>query len=142
MFYKLFDIVSIGIPFGVFKVTSGLYYKIDFILWWGVVDLLLNSINFLIYLFMKKKVLPSCSLSLIGSIVGKQLQRSDEVTEDIGESLDVLFSFCIVAIVIGTGAISNYSESMLRYWNISVILNVLGAGSIRVFQSVRKFKNS
>src|SRR5210317_1203917 len=128
MFYKLFDIVTIGIPFGVFKVTSGLYYKIDGLLWWGVLDILINCLNFLIYLVKKEKVLSTCSLAQLGYQFGKLTKFDPELTEDTGESLDVLFAFCIVAIVIGSGAIAQYPKDMLLAWNVSVILNVIGAG--------------
>jgi len=142
MFYKLFDIVTIGIPFGVFKVTSGLYYKIDGLLWWGVLDILINCLNFLIYLVKKEKVLSTCSLAQLGYQFGKLTKFDPELTEDTGESLDVLFAFCIVAIVIGSGAIAQYPKDMLLPWNVSVILNVIGAGSIRVFQSLGKYKQT
>lgn len=136
----MFDIVTIGIPFGVFKVTSGLYFGHDILMWWGVLDLFINILNFLLYLIKRKKIISSCALALIGRHLGKLMKFNQEMTEDIGESLDVLFSFLIVAIVIGSGAITKYSPEMIKFWNISVILNVLGAGSIRVFQSVKKLR--
>ena len=141
MFYKLFDIVTIGIPFGIFKITSGLYYKHDILLWWGIIDISLNFFNFFTYLINKQKILSSCLLAQAGLQFGKSTKYIQELTEDTGESLDVLFSFTIVAIIIGTGAIAKYPEDMLLAWNISVILNVIGAGSVRVFQSLRRYKN-
>jgi hypothetical protein len=140
LLYRLFDIVTIGIPFGIFKITSGLYFGLDVLKWWGILDLFINTLNFLLYLIKREKIISSCALALMGRQLGKILNFNPEMTEDIGESLDVLFSFLIVAIVIGSGAITKYSPEMIKFWNISVILNVLGAGSFRVFQSVKKLR--
>lgn len=141
MFYKLFDIVTIGLPFGVFKVTSGLHYKLDLLVWWGILDIVMNCLNFLIYAIKQEKMLATCSLAQTGYLIGKASGLKIDLTEDTGESLDVLFSFCIISIVIGSGAITQFNEEMLRFWNISVILNVMGAGSIRVFQSIRNYQS-
>lgn len=141
MFYKIFDILTIGLPFGVFKITTGLYYGFNIIMWWGFLDIFINTLNFIFYLIQGKKRLPSCFLALCGNKLGNLFKINNVLTEDTGESLDVLFAFIIVAWIIGSGAIVNYPQDMLRLWNISVVLNVLGAGSSRVFQSIRRYKN-
>lgn len=140
MLYKLFDIITIGIPFGVFKITSGLFYETDLLLYWGLLDIAINSFNFIMYIFTKKKFLPTCLLALLGQQIGKKTNIDSTLTEDTGESFDVLFSFCIVAIVIGSGDIARYTSEMTLFWNISVVLNVLGAGSIRVLQSIKRYQ--
>ena len=140
MFYKIFDIITIGLPFGVFKVTSGMYYGIDPIVWWGYVDIVFNCVNAAIYLLLKRKLFPTCLLAFLGQQAGKLFKHDPVLTEDTGESLDVLFSFAIVALVIGSGAITRYPADMVFFWNISVVLNVLGAGSIRVFQSLKRYR--
>jgi hypothetical protein len=56
---------------------------------------------------MKKKILPIYFLVFLGYQFGKMFKLNTFLTEDTGESLDVLFSFSIVALIIGGGAISN-----------------------------------
>ena len=77
---------------------------------------------------------------MLGFFLGKNFKIKTELTEDTGESLDVLFSFLIIAIVIGSGAIASFSPHMLLLWNISVILNIMGAGSIRLFNSIKRYR--
>tara|TARA_Y100000768_G_C23980901_1_gene685713 strand:- start:814 stop:1248 length:435 start_codon:yes stop_codon:yes gene_type:complete len=140
MFFSLYDILTIGIPFGLFKLLSGIYYNLNFLIWWGLLDIAINLLNFILISIKKKKVLPTCSLAMLGFFLGKNFKIKTELTEDTGESLDVLFSFLIIAIVIGSGAIASFSPHMLLLWNISVILNIMGAGSIRLFNSIKRYR--
>ncbi len=137
MALRIFDIITIGIPFGIFKITTGIYYEFFPLIIWGVLDLVINFVNLLIYTVFKRKHMASCLLAILGKKI-----KNKPTYEDLGESLDVLFSFSIVALVIGSGAIKEYSPNMELFWNISVILNVLGAGSVRVFQAYKRVSKS
>ena len=60
--------------------------------------------------------------------------------QDLGNSIDVLLSFSLVAIVIGGGFIKQLTPDHLYLWNLAVILNVFGAGSSRLTASIKNLK--
>ncbi len=147
---NLFEIVTVGLPFCVFKILAGQLLvshdsKVFFIVGslliaLGIVDCIINLINFFSTIIQKKRFMTICTLSQFGRyiITLKQSSTPSERLEDFGSALDVLLSFVIVAAVIGTGSLLNLNSSELLYWNISVIFNVLGAGMIRVISAMDK----
>lgn len=136
MFFALFDIITIGYPFCAFKIIAGLHYDIKGLIALGVIDIIFNSINLVVLLSKKKKV-DSCLLSFITRKVFKTNDIHKSKWQDLGEAFDVALSFVIVAIVIGSGDIANVDSAYIAYWNWAVVLNVLGAGSARVYASLK-----
>ncbi len=134
------EIVSIGLPFCAFKCITGLYYRQYWLVALGVIDLVINFINLLTVIFRKKRVLDSCFLTFLIHLVKKPETHVKPQWQDFGDSLDVLLSFILVAVVIGSGAIRQLPADQLMVWNISVILNVLGAGSSRLTSSLKNLK--
>ncbi|MGV3621326.1 MAG: hypothetical protein ACO1OB_10945 [Archangium sp.] len=55
---------------------------------------------------------------------------------DLGSAIDTMFSFTLVAGMIGGGHIPSMPSSELATWNVCVIINVLGAGVGRLRQSL------
>lgn len=141
MFYALFDIISIGIPFCIFKFAAGFFYEQSWLLWLGIIDLLINVINLFIILIKKEKKFDTCLLAFIVRIIFKAKAGEKSKWQDLGESFDVALSFIIVAVVIGSGDIAGFPPELTTPWNWAVVFNVLGAGSVRVLESIRSLKH-
>ena len=62
--------------------------------------------------------------------------------QDLGNSLDVFLSFSIVAFMIAGNHLKEIPSEHMTVWNLSVILNVLGAGLGRVKDSLRNLRKS
>lgn len=142
---SLFEVVTVGLPFCAFKLLTGLALvtgqpqtgQPQFVerlgtglLLLGGCDLLLNAINLLSLLVRAERKVPICAFDAIA-------QRTGARPQDLGIALDVFVSFVIVAVVIGAGLLKRFSAEELLAWNVSVILNVLGAGVSRLLSSLR-----
>lgn len=142
MFYTLFDILTIGFPFCVFKITAGLHFN----QWWlvalGGIDLIINLFNFISMITIKKKLFNTCLLSFLCYRFISSAPADKNNWQELGESLDVALAFIIVAYVIGSGEIVLFDSSLVVYWNWAVVLNVLGAGSARLISSIQKIKRA
>ena len=138
MFATTFEIITIGIPFCIFKIILGRQIGFTPLLVLGVADLAINLINLLSVLGRGRRALKSCSVALIANFLKRK--QVDQVNEwhDLGNALDVFLSFIIVAYVIGSGLIAALDATSLQVWNVAVILNVLGAGYARLLGSYRK----
>jgi hypothetical protein len=79
-------------------------------------------------------------LSLVVRALKKPTSNEKPVWQELGNSVDVLLSFVIVAFMLGGGFLKLLKPAQLMLWNISVILNVLGAGSMRLSQSLANMK--
>lgn len=140
MFMLLLEIVTIGLPFCAFKILSGLFFNQHWLLALGVIDLIFNTINFFSLIFLNRRVLDVCFFSFLVRKLKRPLPERSPKWEDFGNSLDVFFSFLLVAYVIGGGFIPALPERFLAIWNVSVILNVIGAGSSRMSASIQSLK--
>jgi hypothetical protein len=61
--------------------------------------------------------------------------------QDFGNSLDVFLSFSLVAIMIGGDYLKLLPQNHMMVWNISVILNVFGAGYGRIMNSIQNLRH-
>lgn len=141
MFYHLFDVITIGLPFCVFKITAGLFFGQYWLIALGLIDLFINAANLFSLLLKKRRIFDSCLLAWVGYQFVKKAQENKHNWQELGESIDVLLSFIIVAFVIGLGHITNFNASSVWWWNLAVVLNVLGAGSARLIASIKKVAN-
>lgn len=140
MFYNIFDIITIGLPFCVFKLTTGLIYQQYWLLVIGIIDTIINSVNLISLIFLKQKYLDTCLLSFMTRKFISHSEEDKHNWKELGESLDVLLSFSIVAYIIGSGRIIEYPKPHIIFWNWSVVFNVLGAGSARMIESIKRIR--
>lgn len=134
---NILEIITIGLPFCAFKCLTGLYYRQYWLVALGIIDLTINLINLLSVIFRKKRALDTCLLSFLIHLIKKPATHVKLQWQDFGNSVDVLLSFGLVALVIASGAIAQLPADHLRLWNLAVILNVLGAGSSRITSSLK-----
>jgi hypothetical protein len=141
MWLHLFEIITIGLPFCSFKIVSGLHFDYLWLIMLGHIDLALNLVNLVSLMLLKKRILPACLFAFLVVIIKRRSLKLKDNWLDLGNSIDVVFSFILVAIMIGSGQISNLTQAQLYSWNISVIFNVLGAGVARFSQSLKHLKS-
>jgi len=133
---EFLEVFTVGLPFCAFKIICGLVflqqgwtflaYPVIAI---GIVDTVINSSNLLSIAFRKKRVMSACLFSMKSEMGSKQ--------EDFTNSIDTLFSFILVAYMVGMEKIGGLPFPQLPLWNWSVVLNVLGAGIFRFTHSYR-----
>ena len=136
----MIELVTIGLPFCAFKIVTGLYLNQYWLIGLGAIDLIINVINFLSLGILKRRMLDACLLSYLVRLIKKPSIDSKSKWQDLGNSLDVLLSFTLVAFMIGGGAIKSIPEDQLAVWNLSVVLNVFGAGYSRLAGSIKNLK--
>jgi len=141
----LLEVLTVGLPFCGFKILAGLSLTASasplrllgiFFIGLGILDGIINGINLIGLLVNGRRPMAACSLAL----ATRPLRGpSSSLTKwhDLGNSLDVLFSFALVALMIAFGRLRLMPPDRLAAWNICVILNVLGAGLGRFGASVR-----
>ena len=137
----ILEILTIGLPFCAFKVLSGLYWAQHWLVAFGMVDLIINVSNLISLILFKKRIIDACLLSILTRKLMGDSETLRSRWQDLGNSIDVFVSFAIVAIMIGGNFLKELSAVHMSLWNISVILNVFGAGYSRVLSSVRNLKN-
>ena len=140
MIAALFEIITVGLPFCAFKIIAGLGLNQNWLTVWGALDLAINSINMLSLLLVRKRLLDACLLSLAIRAAKHPKGEAKSLWQDLGNSVDVLLSFALVAFMLGGGFLPTLAPLHLQVWNASVILNVLGAGSSRLSQSIEGLK--
>lgn len=140
MIAALFEIITVGLPFCAFKIIAGLGLNQMWLTIWGALDLAINSTNLLSLLVRRKRLLDACLLSLVVRAVKKPVREEKSEWQDLGNSADVLLSFALVAFMLGGGFLGALAPAQLKIWNISVILNVLGAGSFRLSASIASLR--
>lgn len=140
-FLETVEVITVGFPFCAFKLLTGqmaigtaplapLGYALLVL---GAVDLVLNSINLVSLVAVRRRVCSACLAELV-------LRRLGQRTE-IGLAVDMFLSFALVAAVVGLGLIPRIHASALWLWNLGVVLNVMGAGigrMITAFQPVNE----
>ncbi|HEX4047187.1 MAG TPA: hypothetical protein VH309_05110 [Elusimicrobiota bacterium] len=140
------EVLSVGLPFCVFKLAAGGAFRAFGGAWGaagtilmalGVVDLLFNGANFAGLVLIRRRVLDACFLSFAARQFQGRARRSRWTLQDLGNSLDVLISFSLVAYMVGAGKLGLLSPDVLTLWDVAVVLNVLGAGLGRFTESVR-----
>ena len=141
MIMNFLEIITIGLPFCAFKIVTGLFLNQTWLTVLGIIDLAINLTNSVSLLIWNKRAMDACLLSFVTRLAKKPSQMAKEKWQDLGNSLDVLLSFTLVAYMIGGGFIKDLPADYLSTWNISVILNVFGAGFSRLEISIRNLKN-
>ncbi|MBX3155328.1 MAG: hypothetical protein KF773_04980 [Deltaproteobacteria bacterium] len=128
------EILTVGIPFCVFKLVTGLiaiespFAVLGYVLVaLGALDLALNAGNLVALLVAHRRIGAVCTAELA-------------LRGELGLAVDVFVSFGLVAIVVGFGLIARMPAWALPIWNLAVVLNVLGAGGGRLLASVRRVR--
>lgn len=135
-----FEALTIGLPFCAFKIITGFYYDQKWLIALGIIDAIINLFNMVTLLFAKNKKLEACLLSLLVRLIKKPRPERKLSWEDLGNSLDVMLAFTLVSLMILKGNLPKLEADQLLIWNLSVVLNVLGAGFSRVYTSVWQLK--
>ena len=142
---EAFEVVTTGLPFCAFKLIVGALLFRDgpvaagvLLLALGVLDLGFNVVNLLTLLIRRRRVVSACTLSMVTQRLRFFASSPNDFVQDLGNAIDVLLSFCLVAAVVGLGKIGSLPDLHLQVWNLAVVLNVLGAGISRVSASVQK----
>jgi hypothetical protein len=136
--FELLEVLTIGLPFCGFKVLAGLSLAgaLGMVLVaLGVIDALINLINLVGLLILRRRPLSACLFAVVLS-----WRRPLHTWRDLGNSVDVLLSFSLVAFMIAASRLGSLSTQQLAVWNACVILNVLGAGLGRFGQSLRNVR--
>lgn len=141
MFLSVLEIITIGFPFCAFKIIAGLFFQQNVLIALGVIDLLFNTLNLFSILFFKKIAVATCFFSFLVNRLKRPEVEKKPRWIDFGNSIDVMFSFLLVAFVIGGGFIPDFPKTFLLIWNVSVIFNVIGAGSSRIYASVKNLNH-
>ena len=123
MIMNFLEILTIGLPFCAFKIVSGLFLNQFWLSALGIIDLGFNLTNLVSLLVSKRRIFDACLLSFITRLIKKPSQTLKAKWQDLGNSLDVLLSFSLVAYMIGGGFIKDLPMDYLSIWNISVIVN-------------------
>ena len=131
------EIITIGLPFCAFKILTGLYFRQYLLVILGSIDIFINLTNLVTIIFLKKRIFDACFLSCLVRLIIRPTTDMKSKWQDLGNSIDVLLSFSLVAYVIGGGFITMLPGKHLFIWNLSVILNVFGAGSSRLTTSIK-----
>lgn len=131
----LVEILTVGLPFSAFKLACGVPLvgagRFAWLGWlllgWGLLDAVLNVVNAATAALLGRRHLPVCLLQAV-----TRAARPTPRGADLGTAMDVMLSFVLVAVMIGTGTLSRLSPTWLSAWNLAVVLNVLGAGALRL----------
>ncbi len=135
------EVVTVGLPFCVFKFFSGLVairtpmlaavgYLLMLI---AIVDLVFNVINLLSLAFAGRRAAPICFTDLVVRRVARKHRESE-----LGIALDVFLSFALVAIAISIGMHARLPTWGAPIWSVAVVFNVLGAGVGRLFSALSR----
>lgn len=145
--FQLLSILTIGFPFVGYKILGGILIHnlhssfiatiiaLVFVVW-GLVDLVFNTISLHALMCRGHVLYPVCLLSVVG--------RKHPVLckwKDSGEALDLMLSFCIVAIVVGGNLFEYLDGAQIKVWNICTVVNVLGAGIARLGATITNNHN-
>ncbi len=142
------EVLSVGLPFCVFKVAAGVALRCGgcraagaALIALGAVDLLFNGANLAGLILIRRRVLDACLLSFVARSFQQPARKSRRTLQDLGNSLDVLVSFSLVAYMVGAGRFRVLTPGLLTFWNAAVVCNVLGAGLVRFTESVRNLSD-
>lgn len=138
--FRLLEVLTVGFPFCAFKVLTGLVllgfrggsFAGGVLVAVGAIDLLLNLIALAYAALGRGNALPVCAAQWL--VARRGAGRSSWWR--LGLSVDTMFAFTLVALVIGLGWLAHLSRPALAAWNLSVVFNVLGAGLGRLAESV------
>ena len=143
------EVLSVGLPFCVFKIAAGAALRCGdwraagtALIALGAVDLLFNGANLAGLVLIRRRVLDACLFSFVARSFQASARKSRRTLQDLGNSLDVLISFSLVAYMVGAGRFRILTPRLLTFWNAAVVCNVLGAGLARFTESVRNLSEN
>ncbi len=141
--FQILSILTVGFPFVGYKVFGGIIIShmydgtvaanivaMLFIVW-GLVDFVLNAVGLYTVCCRGEIRYPVCLLSLLS-----QKHHFLSRWRDVGEAVDTLLSFSIVALVVGKNLFVFLDGAQVKVWNICTVVNVLGAGVARLGTSL------
>ena len=153
MIQNALEISTVGLPFCAFKIITGMHIYTTFengplkllglfFMILGLFDLIVNGLNFLSVVLLKKRITATCTLSFVSQLYSKRSQLDAGSLHDFGTSLDVLIAFILVALMVGFSQIALLPQFQIHIWNLAVVFNVLGAGLARISYSYRGLRKS
>jgi hypothetical protein len=141
----LSEIVTIGLPFCVFKFVTGLHLfesqywgSGSMLMGLGILDTMINGGNLLALLVRSRRILPVCTLTALTQWALRNRNLGYENRMDLGNSIDMALALVLVAGMVGLNRIGALPPQPIFAWNLAVVLNVLGAGLSRLNTSVRQ----
>lgn len=146
----LLEVVTVGLPFCVFKLLTGLWLldggpavrSLGFaLLALGALDLAINTVNLVSLALLRRRVLEPCVFAMLAAAL-KPRQDPAWTWQDLGNSCDVLLAMSIVAYMIAVQAQAGFPEARRHLWNACVILDVMGAGLTRFGGSLRRLSGA
>jgi len=142
---ELLEVITVGFPFCVFKAGVGAWCLQRGLPWAGVpllllagADALLNALNLVSLAAARRRAVPACVLSAATQRGGVKGASSRAWRADLGNALDMLLAFTLVAGMVGSGMLRELDARLLAAWNWAVVMNVLGAGLGRLGASLEK----
>jgi hypothetical protein len=137
---RLFEVVTVGLPFSTFKLLVGLHLLDGsaraaagvVLCALGALDLAMNVGNLVGLLIVRRPFGPLCVLH--GAM--RALRGPHAAFDELGLALDTALAFLLVAGMIAAGRLTLLAPVALAVWNVAVILNVLGAGTLRLLDAI------
>lgn len=136
------EVLTVGFPFCGFKALAGALALASAhpavralgaaLTALGAADAAINAANLAALAFRRRRAMAACALS---AALPARLR-------DVGDSLDTVLAFTLVAVVIGGGLLPGLTPREMLAWNACVVLNVLGAGLLRLGASLRGLSSS
>lgn len=145
---ELLEVFTVGLPFCAFKVLTGYSLVVHAPAWsvlgvllatLGALDVVVNLVNVIGLVVWRRRVLEACTLSVATRVVRRR-SRVASTWQELGTAVDVLLSMALVAVMIAAGFIGRLPAALLVVWNVSVIVNVLGAGVSRFGASLHEHR--
>jgi hypothetical protein len=148
--YDLLEVLTVGLPFCVFKLIAGkvLFLHADMkilggmLIVLGILDLIINLTNVVFLIVKKRRAATICTLTLLVKLWADGTNAKLLRMIEVAASLDFVLSFLLVVGMIDSGYIGKLPAIEMRFWNASVICNVLGAGLSQLSRSIRKLNEA
>lgn len=145
---EILEIITIGWPYCGFKILAGLWAlslgtPCPFVLGalllaLGAVDLVINTANLVSLFVTQKRMSAVCLFCVLSSRIGARWNFPERALLEVGESLDTMTAFVLVAGGVGFGLIGQLPPQQRSIWGACTVLNVMGAGLARLGRSLRK----
>jgi hypothetical protein len=140
MFKEILEVITVGFSFCIFKIIVGLHFYQYWLVILGLIDLVINLTNFFNLTIFKRRLFDACFFAVLIHYLKKPSKEKAHQWMDLGNSLDVVLSFSLVAFMIIGAYLKELTPNYLHLWNLAVILNVFGAGSSRLTSSIKNLK--
>ena len=135
----IFLVLTIGYPFCVFKALCGRvaidsgHEVIGFaLLFWGLVDFVLNSSELALAVLHRERKRIYCLLAAIGSLFGKTRLFLE---------IDTFLAFSIICVVLWSGWITKLAKWELNLWIAATTVNLLSVAIVQIWCSWKEENN-